>query len=994
MFPRDWLLIFAIVILAAGCGAHNVDGVLKEPGKRQRPTNDGLDALDAIARLVKLDDIETAHHEIKQYLLRKPNDSRALAIAANIAYAKTLVDEAVELLDAAAVASPADDRIYRASAAILLAKSERWLESTSRFEALVIEYPDFNEARHSLTEILNARGFRFDANEHVRELCRRGVATESELRGLIFPSRAFANFREKPRFDDPDAVSRAGVMSVARALFSEGDMRDSLEVLQRSNLFQANNPCVVAFYGQVLLESQQFDEFETWVQQVPPGCQRYPSYWMALGGWALYKQKHRVAVRMYSEAILREPGDSAANFRMAQSLRALGKATESSKFAERAKSIQIMEQLTREALSSPESFRVAIPKLANRLAEAGRPLESLGWYGSLLDRSNAPSHAKELLAQKYLQTNHFGHSNFQDSRLCGLELADYPLDHSWLGNTEKTSETKQLPAKQVDQNALSPGFVNVAPDVDLVFQYKNASSAVEKDFLIFQSHGACVACLDYNLDGLVDIYFGQGASDPPYGLSALPNELFRNNGTRFSSVTDAAHCDDRRYSLGVTVGDWNQDGFPDLVIGNIQQNELLINQGDGTFCSQPGGETWSTATYTTGLAMGDINNDNLPDIVEVNYLDDPSIYDAIEFSSNGKPLKLPGPLQFRPAYDRLFISKGDGAMEGSALGGKTASRSTGLGVVLANFDKASPNEAFIANDMMANQFWAYSEEKNDVSWNDIATTSGLAYGPGGMPLACMGIAVADFDNNGRQDLHITNFAGQWSNHFSQLEDGIFVDQALPMGLDVDSLEMLGFGAQAIDYDNDSNVDLIVGNGHIDDFSDEGMLFEMPTQIFANRNGRFEQMQVAGDPEYWTSRHLSRALAKCDWNNDGQMDVVVTDLKQHASLLENQTKSPYHCLQLALVGTTAERDAIGATVEISFGGAKTTATVTSGDGYMCKNQSILSFGLGDSDHADQVTIYWPDGQEQILPELKGDRCWIIVQNEPSPFESKLFLSKGR
>ncbi len=491
--------------------------------------------------------------------------------------------------------------------------------------------------------------------------------------------------------------------------------------------------------------------------------------------------------------------------------------------------------------------------------------------------------------------------------------------------------------------------------------------------------------MDFDLDGRVDFYLGQASGEPPEGQGTRPNQLSRNLGSQFDDVTEAAHCDDRGYTCGVTSGDWNQDGFPDLVIGNMQRNSLLINQGDGTFRPQAGDALWDDAMYTTSLAMGDLNGDHLPDIVEVNYLDDPRIYDPIEYQADGTPVRLPGPLHFRPAADRQFLSQGDGSLRGQRLGGSSdALPATGLGVVVTNLDNQIGNEVFVANDLMANQLWMRSGQRDDHAWNDVAVVRGVAYGAGGMPLACMGIAVADFDQNGRPDLHITNFEDQWSNQYMQNESGIFVDLALPLGLDRDSLKMLGFGAQAIDYDNNSTVDLVVGNGHVEDHTAKGSQFEMLTQVFAWHLGRFELMRVLGDDDYWNSGHLSRALAQCDWNNDGRIDFVVTDLKQPFALLENRTATPFHWLQLELVGRSAERDAIGATADVTFGDTTITKTVSSGDGYMSKNQFILAFGLANNDTIDQIVIRWPDGEQQTLTDVAADRRWLIVQGEQNPF----------
>jgi hypothetical protein len=182
-------------------------------------------------------------------------------------------------------------------------------------------------------------------------------------------------------------------------------------------------------------------------------------------------------------------------------------------------------------------------------------------------------------------------------------------------------------------------------------------------------------------------------------------------------------------------------------------------------------------------------------------------------------------------------------MRGRTLGSATQSAATGLGLLVTDLDASLGNEIFVANDLMANHLWQRKVDGAEPAFQDDAVLRGVAYGAGGMPMACMGIAAADFDENGRIDLHITNFADQWSNQYMQNQEGIFVDLALPLGLDRDSLKMLGFGTQAIDYDNNSTVDLVVGNGHVEDFTAKGTAFEMPTQVFAWQAGRFQLMKV-------------------------------------------------------------------------------------------------------------------------------------------------------
>ncbi len=282
------------------------------------------DPLEPIRQLISGGKMDEAHEAIQRYLISKPDDPNALVLAAQTSSELGNVDRAVELLDEAVRYWPDNEMNLKARAAELLAQSSRWNEAIARLNELVNQNPEFDGARRRLAGLLNARGFRFDANEHIRQLCRRGGATAEELRGLIAPSRTFVTFAEKPDIHDSQAIEKAGVLSVALALFGQGDVRDALTVLEHSDLIKERNPCAVAFYGQVLIESQQLDQFQDWLDGAEKACERYPAFWMALGGWALHHQQYETAVRMYAEAVIREPGDAAANNRLTQALSAAG----------------------------------------------------------------------------------------------------------------------------------------------------------------------------------------------------------------------------------------------------------------------------------------------------------------------------------------------------------------------------------------------------------------------------------------------------------------------------------------------------------------------------------------------------------------------------------------------------------------------------------------------------------------------------------------------
>ncbi|NND96276.1 MAG: hypothetical protein HKN47_02975, partial [Pirellulaceae bacterium] len=994
-----WIAIAWLIVMMSGCGHREKDRQDSATATGQQDA-ESMPTISLIQQKINAKDFELADRLLQKYLVTHPDDAVAVSLAAETALGKGDVGQAILLLDSAAELDADNLQRYSRRAAEMLASVGDWQAAIDRLTALVTDDPDNDDLRRQLATWLNERGYRFDANEHVRQLCLRGGATPRELQGLVSPTRSYTGFTSKPDIHDAAEMTRLGPLNVARGLFSEGDAREAMELLKNSDLIRHRDPAAVAFYGQVLIDLQQQTEFQQWLQDVDQSSERYPAYWIALGGWAMEQREFPVAVRCFAEAVLREPGDVAANQRITHALLAVDDQETAQKFELRNKQINQSLQLTKKLLGELQLDPQAIGELAQLLSDASRPSESLAWYQVAAERMGSPPAAMQQIDQARKRLTQVAQSQtLKRALVCGLDLNDYPLDHvqdvlaaarSSRPNTEKPNADAQTKMAATPPR-LPARFVNVAAKRGLNFQYRNAADPILREFRIFQAYGAGVACLDYDQDGWVDLYVGQAAGEPEQQPGVMANLLARNLGDRFVDSTQPSQSDDRGYTFGVTSGDWNQDGFPDLVVGNLGRNQLMINQGDGTFRPQAGDSLWERQPlYTASLAMGDVTGDQLPDLVEVNYLDDAKILDAIERKPDGTPVGLPGPLHFRPAVDRVFRSGGDGTMRGETFAGQGTADSTadsssiaatGLGVLIADVDSQPGNEIFVANDLMANQLWvrSRSSQRPDTAsvWMDVATDRGVAFGANGNPLACMGIAAADFDANDRLDMHITNFEDQWSNHYLQNEAGYFRDRVVAFGLDVPSYKMLGFGTQAIDYDNNALADLVVGNGHVEDFTARGSRFEMPSQLFANERSKFVSVDVSGDPTYWQAGHLSRALAKCDFNRDGRIDFVVTDLQQPLALLENQTDNDYRWLQLQLVGSNCERDAVGSIVTVVTENRSTAAWVQSGDGYMCKNESIVALGLGTDTTIQEIHVRWADGSEQTFGDIEPNRRWLLV-----------------
>jgi hypothetical protein len=378
-----------------------------------------------------------------------------------------------------------------------------------------------------------------------------------------------------------------------------------------------------------------------------------------------------------------------------------------------------------------------------------------------------------------------------------------------------------------------------------------------------------------------------------------------------------------------------------------------------------------------------VNGDHLPDVIEVNYLNDPLIFQR---KCQDKRLDCT-PQRFRAASDRIFENLGDGtyAVATTGSGSMNASPNYGFGLIVTTFGHSGGNEIFVSNDGDLNHFWKSlpMDDAGKTGWKlvESAGVSGCSIGVSGISQACMGIAASDFDRNGYIDLGVTNFHNEPMNLFLQNEAGFFTDEALRFGLVENSKDMLGFGTQAADYDNDGWADIAVLNGHIYDARYAEIPFAMQPQLFRGGLNGFKIQPSASLSGYWKRSQLGRTLAMFDWNRDGKMDLLANHLDQPLALLQNESDSG-NWLQVELVGTTSEREAIGARIEIESGNQRWVGWQIAGDGYMCTNESLIHLGLGSHDVIDKLTVHWPATEPQVFEQVSTNQRFLVVEGQDS------------
>jgi hypothetical protein len=562
--------------------------------------------------------------------------------------------------------------------------------------------------------------------------------------------------------------------------------------------------------------------------------------------------------------------------------------------------------------------------------------------------------------------------------------------------------------KDVAQHDNRVSFTNVQELVGLDYVYSNGASSRK---LMVESTGGGAGWIDFDLDGLIDVYFPQGGNPvtTKENLSEQPpDRLYRNeinqpgSTPHFVDVSLAAIPREYGFGQGIAVGDYDNDGFPDIYVTNVGPNVLLRNLGDGTFedvteIARVGNKQWSTS-----CAWGDLDLDGDLDLWVCNYL----IYDSY------KPFPCPGesgepatchPGQIEPRPNEVYINNGDGTFQPvydkwklNAKGGKS------LGVVISDFDRDGWPDVFVANDTTSNFLYLNQGPDPDapegelrIRFSESGNAKGCAMSGLGEYQASMGIGFGDFDHNGFQDLYITHFTSDSNTLYANLGSKGFLsrtsadrpkskaeylgfhDRTREGGLHRPVFNYLAFGTVMVDFDCDRNQELLVTNGHIDDWrATNEDLWKMPAQLFSY-TGTIWQDCSAESGDFFKEERIGRGMASADFDNDNDVDVLIIHQNDPVALLRNDSESG-HWLRIRLVGIDSNRDGLNAVVTIKQGDEFLVQERVSGTSYCASHEPVLTFGLGEIDSAATVEIEWPSGTNQVLKNVEIDQSIVILE----------------
>ena len=535
-------------------------------------------------------------------------------------------------------------------------------------------------------------------------------------------------------------------------------------------------------------------------------------------------------------------------------------------------------------------------------------------------------------------------------------------------------------------------------------QARNVSgSPANKQFLL-EEMGCGVALFDYDNDGWLDIFLVNGTSlDPTLRDQNPTSYLFHNNrdGT-FTDVTEKARLTRSGWGQGCCVGDYDNDGFEDLFVTYWGRNVLYHNNGDGTFTdvSAPAGVAGSGSGWGAGCCFLDYDRDGHLDLFVANYVNfdpahAPKPGEAAYCNYNDIPVPC-GPLGFAGGTNILYRNRGNGTFadvsEESGIArprGPSAmvfvsrnwqpTGSYGMGAAAADFDNDGWPDIYVACDSAPSLLY---RNNHDRTFREIAVPAGCALDENGVALSGMGVAVADFDADGWLDIARTNFSEQVTSLYRNYGNGAFEDASIKAGLGVNR-KYLGFGVGFFDFDNDGWKDLFLANGHV--YSQIAgrklhLSYREPKVLYRNLgNGRFEDVSAKAGPAI-RAENLGRGCAFGDFDNDGDVDVVVNNLDGPPSVLRNDGGNRNNWIMIKCVGTRSNRSAIGTRVKVTSGGHSQIDEVMSASGYYSQNDLRLHFGLGRATQADVVDLTWPSGLKESFRNLPANHLFVLQETK--------------
>ncbi|MCP4889999.1 MAG: hypothetical protein GY904_25770 [Planctomycetaceae bacterium] len=939
------------------------------------PSGGASDSLDEAKRLIANRQFDAAREAIQLYLNEHPEDVVGLTMAGDGAMQAMDFEKAAGFYQAAVAGSESPEQELWFKWANATMADERPFSTIAVLRDAVRQYPNVMQLRQNLASFLSRVGMQNEAAEHLIWLVQREHGSLSillQLSDLTRPTTDEETCRAAI-LRHPDDLRPAYAIALLDAERADWiAVKTSLDqVLEQHPKFVA----ALALYGRAIVELDATEQIEKWSQSCPPAIEDQPQYWLAAGKWATKQGSPKQAARAYWCALRLNENDPEALNGLALALSKLGESEQARWVSQRLKNVVALRTSTDQLSTWDFDSQVAAVDLALTLQELGRPWEAMTWL-TLASAMTQQSDARlgpvfrEIRGGMTVETPWQLASKTVTAK---LDLSQWP-NIAWQAEREVASPSasiNQIQAFRFRDEADARLLVHTC-DI-------GKKGEAESGLMIYQSGAGGAGIIDLDLDGWPDVYLTRMDGNPNQQDSS-PSGLYRNLEGTFSDVTERSLLIDHGYAQGMTVADYNSDGWPDIYVANIGENRLYRNNGDGTFSDVTEESRLEGGRWTTSVAMADLNDDGNIDIFEAGYCrGEEPLTQTCPVPSIGEPRSC-NPVAFPAEPDQLWLGQADGSFRNETERLATHKPGRGFALVIGDFDQQGGLETYVANDMTGNHFWNGSQVGERFEWTEQAAVRGLAFNGRSIAQASMGIAAADADKDGDIDFFLTHFAEDHNTYYQQTSAGLWSDKSHVAGFAEPSLPMLAYGTQWIDVDNDGNLEVFIANGDIDDFQFQGRSFRQKPQLMAQATaGQWGSVTSNELGKYFSERRLSRAVTVLDANRDGKSDLLVTHLFDPVALLINRTDPTGQQTRFFLRATSTHRDAVGTRIRSKMDGQAVEQQLLAGHGFQCSNEACLAFGGLQAKHLDEVEVLWPSGKTESLGSLRAGYDYLVIED---------------
>ncbi len=964
----------AVLSLVVQCGCHQSS----PPPALDAASAESLDATSDLAffanalRATDARDWDVADDQLRKHLLVEPNDVRALELLGDVAAARGISDEAESMYRAAQLASTSPSRSLFDKRIKHLIRSGRPFDAIDVTQDLIEVFPNDPQPRFDLAGIAAAVGVTEAAIPSLQWLIQRGQSDEESLLVLADPERVEPDEETCKRFlalSDGDLRPGFGLAAFAAL---RGDWNSAAEQLAPIVQQHPGFEPAYALYGQCLFQLGDFAALATWQANAPATAEQSPEYWIVMARLHQHSAQHDLACRAFYQSLLLDPSSHPEVYaEFITSLYQIGRSEDAEKIAAEMTKLSAMRDALKIHLERSSQSQAACMRVADTMLGLGRVWESEAWARLAV---SLPKDKLADLRPRYMEIRE------QLSVTTPWRLPTARIESKIDLGDLVSSNSVNIPKRPDGTIAIPVGAINFSNEaIQRGWMHLSIPSSSTGGYWIHESVGGGVAVIDFDLDGWPDLAAAT-LDGTALGNDSSPNRLSRNLNGMFTDVTKPSNYQDTGFGQGIAVGDYNDDGFPDLFDANIGRNRLYRNNGDGTFTDVSDSTGLDGSQWTTSVAMVDLDGDAILDLYDVNYCAGNTPYERECRNKFG--LGTCSPLVFDAEPDRVWKGVGDGTFEDStSMWMNQTSPGRGLGIVAGEIDEAPGIDVLVANDMTVNHLWASQIEASPFRLADVGVIRGLGTSGNSRSQASMGIAAGDADSDGDLDFFMTHFADDYNTYYEQIADGFWADRSFQVGLSEPSMKYLGFGTQWSDFDNRGNLELIIANGHVDRVDRPDVTYRMPPQFFSRTaDGRWTEWDRSALGDYFSAEYLGRAIALVDIDRDGRTDVAITHVGDPAALLMNQTSDAGRSIGLELKAVSTPRDAVGARVTALVGSQQFSAQLTAGDGYMVSNQRRVVIGCATTDEVSDVAVQWPSGKVDRFGSLRAGHDYLLVEGD--------------